>query len=208
MHFFNPDNWLWRGFGRLADFFILSVLWMVCSIPLVTVGAASIALYDTVAHCFRYQEGGMVGRFFRTFKRELVRGILLTVVWAVVGFLFNVSYQSLGQLGEGSSFWSVFSLVYFVLLMIPVGIAIWAVGLESRFAYSFGQLHKNAFMFTLGYFPRTLAVVLIFVLFYNALRILPFMVMFLPAVMVNFQSMFMEPAFRKFMPEENEEASL
>ena len=44
MRFFNPDNWLWRGFGRLADFFILSILWLVCSIPVVTIGAASIAL--------------------------------------------------------------------------------------------------------------------------------------------------------------------
>ena len=154
MNFFNPDNWLWRGFGRLADFFILSVLWMVCSIPLVTIGAASIALYDTVAHCFRYNEGSMVGRFFRTFKKELVRGILLTVLWAAVGCLFNVSYQIINQLGTDSSFWSIFSLVYFVMLMIPVGIAIWAIGLESRFTYSFGQLHKNAVMFTLGYFPR------------------------------------------------------
>ena len=202
MNFFNPDNWLWRGFGRLADFFILSVLWMVCSIPLVTIGAASIALYDTVAHCFRYNEGSMMGRFFRTFKKELVRGILLTVLWAAVGWLFNVSYQIVGQLGAESSFWSIFSLVYFVLLMIPVGIAIWAIGLESRFAYTFGQLHKNAVMFTLGYFPRTLGVVLIFMVFYNVLRIFPFMVMFLPATMVNFQSMVMEPVFRKFMPEE------
>ena len=201
MNFFNPDNWLWRGFGRVADFFILSVLWMVCSIPVVTIGAATIALYDTVAHCFRYQEGRMVDRFFRTFRKELLRGILPTVVWAVVGYLFNVSYQILSQLGEGSSFWSVFSLVYFVLLLIPVGVAIWAIGLESRFAYTFGQLHKNAVMFTLGYFPRTLAVVLIFVVFYNLLINMFFLVMFLPAIMVNLQSMFMEPVFRKYMPE-------
>ena len=202
MNFFNPDNWLWRGFGRLADFFLLSVLWMVCSIPLVTMGAASIALYDTVAHCFRYQEGGMVGRFFRTFKGELIRGILLTLCWAVIGFLFNFSYQIVSQLGDGSTFWTVFSLVYFVLLLIPVGIAIWAIGLESRFSYTFLQLHKNAAMFTLGYLPRTIAVVLIFVVFYNVLINLPFMVMFLPAIMVNLQSMFMEPAFRKYMPKE------
>ena len=144
----------------------------------------------------------MVGRFFQTFKQELLRGILLTVVWAVVGYLFNVSYQILSQLGEGSSFWSVFSVVYFVLLLIPVGVAIWAVGLESRFAYTVGQLHKNAVMFTLGYLPRTLAIVLIFVVFYNLLINMPFLIMFLPAIMVNLQSMFMEPAFRKFMPEE------
>ena len=202
MNFFNPDNWLWRGFGRLADFFILSALWILCSIPVVTIGASSIALYDTVAHCFRYNEGAMVSRFFRTFKQELRRGILLTVVWAVVGYLFNVSYQIVIQLGDGSSFWSVLSLVYFVILTIPVGMACWAIGLQSRFAYSFKELHKNAAMMTLGYFPRTLAIVVIFALFYNVIINMFFMVMFLPALMVNLQSMFMEPVFRKYMPEE------
>ena len=202
MRFFNPDNWLWRGFGRLADFFILSILWLVCSIPLVTLGASSIALYDTVAHCFRYNEGGMMARFFRTFKRELVRGILLTVIWAALGYLLNVSYQIVTQLGDGSTFWTVVGLVYFVIMTIPVGIACWAIGLQSRFTYSFMELHKNAAMMTLGYFPRTLAIVVIFALFYNVLLLMPFMLMFLPAIMVNLQSMFMEPVFRKYMPEE------
>lgn len=202
MNFFNPDNWLWRGFGRLADFFLLSALWILCSIPVVTIGAASIALYDTVAHCFRYNEGGMVSRFFRTFKRELVRGILLTVVWAVAGYLLNVSYQIMTQLGDGSTFWTILSLVYFVILTIPVGMACWAIGLQSRFTYGFGQLHKNAAMFALGYFPRTIAIVLIFVVFYNVLINIFILVMFLPALMVNLQSMFMEPVFRKYMPAE------
>lgn len=202
MNFFNPDNWLWRGFGRLADFFILSALWILCSIPVVTIGAASIALYDTVAHCFRYNEGGMVSRFFRTFKRELVRGILLTVVWAVAGYLLNVSYQIMTQLGDGSTFWTILSLVYFVILTIPVGMACWAIGLQSRFTYGFGQLHKNAAMFALGYFPRTIAIVLIFVVFYNVIINIFILVMFLPALMVNLQSMIMEPVFRKYMPEE------
>ena len=204
MNFFNPDNWLWRGFGRLADFFILSALWIFCSIPVVTIGASSIALYDTVAHCFRYNEGGMVSRFFRTFKQELRRGILLTVVWTVVGCLLAVSYQLTTQLGDGSTFWTVLGLVYFVILTIPVGMVCWAIGLQSRFTYSFKELHKNAAMFTLGYFPRTLAIVVIFALVYNVTLNLFFMVMFLPALMVNLQSMFMEPVFRKYMPEEEE----
>ena len=202
MRFFNPDNWLWRGFGRLADFFILSVLWMICSIPVVTIGAASIALYDTVAHCFRYQEGEMVRRFFRTFKQELLRGILITVIWAVVGYLFNVSYQILVQMGNDNSVWGIISVVYFFSLSIPLGIGCWALGLESRFSYGFGQLHKNAIIFTLAYLPRTIAIVVIFVLGLNMLYIMPFLVMLLPAIMVNLQSMFMEPVFRKYMPDE------
>ena len=202
MNFFNPDNWLWRGFGRLADFFILSALWIICSIPVVTIGAASIALYDSVAHCIRYNEGGMIRRFFRTFKKELGRGILLTVVWAVIGYLFNVSYQILVQMGNDNATWGIISVVYFFTLSIPVGIACWAIGLESRFSYSFGQLHKNAVIFTFGYLPRTFAVIAIFVLGYNVLINLPFLLIFLPGIMVNLQSMFMEPVFRKYMPEE------
>ena len=202
MNFFNPENWLWRFFGRLADYFILSILWMVCSIPVVTIGASSIALYDTVAHCFRYEEGEMVKRFFRTFKREQVRGILITVLWAVVALLLNMSYQILTQMGEPGSVWSTISVIYFMALLIPVGIACWGIGLESRFAYSFKELHKNAVIFTLGYLPRTLAIVVIFALFYNVLINLPFLIMFLPAIMVNLQSLFMEPVFRKYMPEE------
>ena len=93
-------------------------------------------------------------------------------------------------------------IAYFVILLITVGMACWAIGLQSRFTYSFKELHKNAAMMALGYFPRTLAIVVIFTIFYNLTINMFFMVMFLPAVMVNFQSMLMEPVFRKYMPEE------
>ena len=57
-------------------------------------------------------------------------------------------------------------------------------------------------MFTLGYFPRTLAIVVIFAVFYNLVYNMFFMIIFVPAIMVNLQSMIMEPVFRKYMPEE------
>ena len=78
MNFFNSENWFWKGFGRLADYFILSFCWLLCSIPVVTIGTATIALYDAVAHCVRGREPDLAKRFFTTFKKELLRGILLT----------------------------------------------------------------------------------------------------------------------------------
>lgn len=41
---FNPENRFWRWVDRIADVLILSLLWTVCSVPVVTVGAASTAL--------------------------------------------------------------------------------------------------------------------------------------------------------------------
>ena len=50
---FNPENDLWRITGKLVDLFLLSVFWLVCSIPLFTLGPATAALYHTVVRCIR-----------------------------------------------------------------------------------------------------------------------------------------------------------
>ena len=42
---FNYDNPIWRFIGKFCDVMILNVLWLVCFIPVVTVGAATTAVY-------------------------------------------------------------------------------------------------------------------------------------------------------------------
>ena len=42
--FFNPENPFFRFTGRVLDIMVLSVLWLVCSLPIVTIGPASAAL--------------------------------------------------------------------------------------------------------------------------------------------------------------------
>lgn len=205
-NFFNPESWLWRGFGRLADYFLLSACWLFSSLPLVTLGPASIALYDTVAHCVRGGEGGMVRRFLKTFKNELLRGILLTVLFAVAAFVLNMGYQILVQLGESSQAMTVVSIVYFCTLAVPLGCACWCVALESRFVYSFGQLLKNSFAFTFLHLPQTALIVVIFVLALNLVLNIPFLVMIIPGAAAHLQSLFIEKVFKKYMPTEEEES--
>lgn len=205
MGIFNPDNWFWRGFGRLADYFILSMVWMATCIPLVTAGTACIALYDAVAHCIRGDEQNMVKRYFQTFKKELLRGIFLTMLWAVICLLLNMGYQIILQLGDGSMGWTVFSIVYYVTLALPLGVMCWVVALESRFAYRFGELHRTALIFTLGYLPQTIAIVLLLVVVLNVVINFPFFIMLLPAVLAHLQSGFIEKVFAKHMPAEEAE---
>lgn len=203
--FFNPDNWFWRGFGRLADYFILSFCWLLCSVPLITVGSACIALYDAAAHSFRYGEGDMVKRFFGTFRRELGRGIALTLLWTLICFVLNAGYQIICQLAAGSSGWTVFSVVYYCTLLIPLGAICWLVTIESRFSHSFLSLHRTAVLFTFVYLPHTLAAVALLVAALNLLLNFPFLIMILPAVLAHLQSFFIEKVFRKHMPEEGTE---
>lgn len=197
--FFNPDNWLWKGFGRLADYFLLSACWLIASVPLFTVGAASIALYDTVAHCIRQNEGQMYKRFFGTLRKELTRGIGLTVLWVIICFLLNMGYQLITQLAGAGS---ILSIAYFVTLFIPLGIICWLVAIESRFEYSFGELHRTAVLFTFAHLPATVAVTALLVVVVNVIVNFPFFLIFLPALLTQLQSVFIEKVFQKYMPEE------
>ena len=81
---FDAESWLWKPFGYVADFLILSALWLLCSVPIVTAGAAFAALYDCCARCVLGGEQERLTRCFRTFRRELKLGSGSFLLWAAV----------------------------------------------------------------------------------------------------------------------------
>ena len=87
---FNPQNAFWSVFGKIADVLALSLLWVICSLPVVTMGAATAALYDASVKCVRRGESGTLARFFRTFRRELATASLVTVLWGALLLVLTV----------------------------------------------------------------------------------------------------------------------
>lgn len=73
---FNPENDFWRLIEKLVDLFLLSVFWLVCSLPVFTLGPATAALYRTVARCIRGSERKSWSLFFRTFRENFKVGAL------------------------------------------------------------------------------------------------------------------------------------
>ena len=41
---FNYDNPVWRFMGKFCDILLLNILWTLCSIPIVTIGASTTAV--------------------------------------------------------------------------------------------------------------------------------------------------------------------
>ena len=62
--FFSSENWYWKPFGYVGDAVLLSCTWVLTSVPVVTAGAATTALYDCVAHCVRGREKDIFSRYF------------------------------------------------------------------------------------------------------------------------------------------------
>lgn len=196
--FFDPENTFWHWLTKLPELCALSVLWLVCSLPVVTLVPASAALYDAVARNLRPDEKGIYRRFFRTFKNELGRGILISLLWLVLAALLYLGMQIMITNAEGSAL----TLIYQIACLLPVGIFCWLIPLLSRFVYPFWQLHKNAFIFTVAYLPKTGLMLLILILGLVLCWYVPVLCLPMPALLALLHTIPVERAFEAYMPDE------
>lgn len=202
---FDPQNSFWRGFGLVPDVLALSLMWVVFSLPVVTIGASTTALYDAVAHGIRFKEGGCAPRFWRTFKRELPLAtgswLLWAVIWGVCMFMLT-SYANSAEPTEKSY---MFVMAGRVLMLLPTGIICWIFPLLSRFTFSFGMLNRAAIAFAIGKLPRTLLLALSTAgaVYLCAWLWLP--ILFMPVALMYVWTLLIEKVFQKYI-EESENA--
>lgn len=196
---FNPENHFWQMLDHLADLLILSLLWLFFSLPVVTVGAATTALYDAVARCVRGRESMPWRRFWQTFRRELPGAALVTLIWGALLLLLFNAVAMIGAAAAAGSSAAPFVLVFcLVLLILPVGAACWMFPLLSRFTFRPVELMLTALRFAFGRLPRTLGLVLILTVSVFLVRVLLFPVILLPGLAAWLFAALLEPVFRQY----------
>lgn len=202
--FFSSENWVWKPFDLVADVFLLSCLWFVCSVPILTMGAATTALYDCVARCVRGKDERMFARFFRTFKNELIPSALCMALWGcVIGGLFSL-VKHYGNSVEVTDTTTVITVALLLGVVVAVGVFCWVLPLLSRFAMGFGHLNATALKLALANLPRTMVLGIVTVVAGVVCIQLWIPFFFVPAVLALIWSWLLEPVFRKFMDETEE----
>lgn len=100
MKLLDPDSLVGRLFLRLMDLIVLNVLWLVTSLPVVTLGASTAALWDVAMKMALEEEGSIFKSYFRSFARHFWRatGLFLTAVAA--GAFIALDYWAVGQTGS------------------------------------------------------------------------------------------------------------
>jgi uncharacterized membrane protein YesL len=197
------ENPMLYWFSKIGDFCVLSVLWILLCIPIVTFVPASIALFDSVAHCIHGTEDGPTHRFFRTFKSELLKGILLSLVWLVIGGTLFYGFSILLHMGQENQAMAAYSLVYLFTMLIPLGILTWLIAVESRFHHSFFGLFRTAAIYAIGHLPTTIILLFILIVAIIAVLCLPILGLLVPAIAATVQCWFVERIFQKYIPQED-----
>lgn len=208
---FNMDNPFFRIMSRFADLVILNIVFLICCIPIVTIGPALCGMYYTLTRVANKEDPYIVKNFFKSFKLNLKQGILIWLVYLVVGLVLLLDYRiiSISNLGLLSDVMRIMLIAMSFLYLITL---CYVFAVLSRFYNSIRDTLKNALLMSIRHFPFTLLIALlpIAALIITLLNGYTFVYGLLFWMVVGFaliaflQSMLFIRIFKIYMPEEEE----
>ncbi len=158
---FSMESPLWRFFEFLADIFAVNVLFVLTSIPIVTIGA-SISAMDAVF--FEKRENKLVSirsTYFRAFKDNFVRSTILWLLY--VAFVAMCILDVNVAINLNGSIRPVFMAALGAILFVITMILIYSLAMNARFVNSFADTLIKSMMIAVLSFPYTLTIFLLIV---------------------------------------------
>ncbi len=163
---FDLNNPVWVFFGKLFDAFVLHLVWLVCCIPVVTIGPATTALYYAMMRDVRDEDAHYVRAFFRSFKENLKQGIIIGLIFTVIGAMlgFGLYFYTLNR--GVSTFYQVLWVTTIVMMILYLMTLQYVYALQSRFVNTVRTTIMNAFFMSIRHIGWTFVMVVIFVAVY------------------------------------------
>ena len=205
---FNFEGPVFSFLSRLADLFWLNLLFVICSVPVITAGAASTALYYVTLKMAKDEEGYITKSYFKSFKENFVQA---TIIWVIFLFILVVMFLDLriangGNIAEVFNSSAVSNVVIAAVGVMAVVVAmtlIYVFPLLAQFENTIKNTVKNAFLISLRHLPYTFlmliitAVPVVLIILFPALLILVF-IMFSATAYIN--SKYLNKIFVLYMP--------
>lgn len=162
MKLFNYDSPIMQFLSRLTDIFILNILFIVCSLPVVTIGASATALYSVTLKMAKNEESYIFRSFLGAFKSNFKQSTISWLILMLVGMILWGDYRALGIMGEPLQ--RIFSFVLFAVGVLILFTALYLFPYIARFENTIKNSIKNSFMISIAQLPYTLLLLLLFAL--------------------------------------------
>ena len=153
--FFNLDGPLFTGLSRIADMIILNLLFIVCCIPIVTIGASITALSYVMLKIKDGTEGYIVRSFFRSFKQNFKQSTLIWLIMAAAAVILYVDYR-MTSIMAGFGWMRVIVLLGVILWLM---VALYVFPLIARFENSLMNMLRNSVLLAMANAPKTVLMI-------------------------------------------------
>ena len=155
---FNSDSGFSKLMNKIADLFILNILWIFCSIPIVTMGATTTALYSVNLKLINNEEENLTKTFFKSFKENFKKATIIWLIILITSLVLGVNLFFWLKCGLSISYFAlpfIFFSLFIFLLVTP-----YIFPILTKIKCSTLNIFKYCFIISLKNLPYSLLIIL------------------------------------------------
>ena len=170
----SEENKVLSAINRFVDLVVVNVLFLITSIPVITIGASISAMYHVLIRMTDETEGTIYKTYFKAFRSSFKKA---TIVWVPILLILYMLYYNLTfipQITSGIPAAILMGIQALVALLVFCVVQYY-FPLTGYFENTVGTTLKNAFLLSFAYLPKTL-------LFLALTLLIPFLVFLMPGI--------------------------
>lgn len=159
---FDFDNVVFRAIDKIGKIFLLNFMWLICSLPIFTMGAATTALiYSSMK--LQENEGYWYQNFFASFKENFKQATGIFLLYLAAGIILAVNFMLGGQAGDSlglimQGIVGILAVPYFLSLL-------YVYGVQAKFVNPVRATIRYAFFMALRNLKYTIQMAILMILF-------------------------------------------
>ena len=159
MQIFSLDSPVMNFLSRIADLMILNLLFILCCLPIVTIGASTTALYSVTLKMAKNEESYIAKSFFQAFKDNFKFSTVSWLLGLLIAVIIVVDYNVSPQLS--SPFSNILMFFITALTIFYLFEMLYLFPYIARFDNTFINTVKNAALISILNLPYTFLMIII-----------------------------------------------
>ena len=197
---FDIESPLIQFLNKVADLMWLNILTLLCCIPIITVGASLTSAHYVALKLHRNEEGYITKDFFRSFKMNFKQSTAIWMIILLVLIVFSADFYIMNNVEE-VKIPSALQVVIMAIAILFLFMVLWVFAVQAKFVNTVTKTIKNAFALSVIQIPRTILMVILYVLPYVlcifSLRLFPIILVLGISVPVYVSAMLYNKKFKK-----------
>ena len=171
MNFFNMDSPLMKIGEKLTDIMLVNILMVICSIPIITIGASYTAMHYVLLKIHRDETGHIVQDYFHAFKINFKDATIIWGCYLLFALFLGIDYLFI--ISKGIEFPIVFRCIIYAITVVLCFSLTWVFILLSRYENSIKRTIINSLTIGFANLWKTIVMAILMVMPYLLLLISP-----------------------------------
>ncbi len=201
--FFNYDNPVWRFIGKFWDVLVINFLWIICSIPIVTIGSSTTAMYYVTLKLARDEDGYTIQSFFKSFKENFKQATAIWLIFLLTGLLLAFDVYYFMRLAAPSTLSTVMISIFLAMVFVWFAMFTYVFPLQARFYNPVKRTIFNSFFMSVRHVFHTMGMLAVDAgILFLSITYIPQISIFGVALIAFFNSYMLNSVFSKYMPKQ------